>query len=210
MLSPAASPLRSIDGEKSMSHRLSGKVALVTGAAQGIGNAIAHAFIREGAAVVATDLKLDALTAEFAGSGATTERLDATDAAAVSAVAAAHANVDVLVNCVGWVADGTILDGETDALDRSFQINVMSMTRMIRAFLPAMKARRSGSIINIASVVSSVMAAPNRFAYGTTKAAVVGLTLSVARDFIADGIRCNAISPGTVDSPSLEDRMKAQ
>jgi 2-keto-3-deoxy-L-fuconate dehydrogenase len=193
-----------------MSHRLSGKVALVTGAAQGIGNAIAHAFIREGAAVVATDLKLDALTAEFAGSGATTERLDATDAAAVSAVAAAHANVDVLVNCVGWVADGTILDGETDALDRSFQINVMSMTRMIRAFLPAMRARRSGSIINIASVVSSVMAAPNRFAYGTTKAAVVGLTLSVARDFIADGIRCNAISPGTVDSPSLEDRMKAQ
>jgi 2-keto-3-deoxy-L-fuconate dehydrogenase len=193
-----------------MNNRLSGKVALVTGAAQGIGNAIAHAFIREGAAVVATDLKLDKLTAEFAGSSATTARLDATDTAAVSAMAAAHADVDVLVNCVGWVADGTILDGETDALDRSFQINVMSMTRMIRAFLPAMKARRSGSIINIASVVSSVMAAPNRFAYGTTKAAVVGLTLSVARDFIADGIRCNAISPGTVDSPSLEDRMKAQ
>jgi 2-dehydro-3-deoxy-L-fuconate 4-dehydrogenase len=190
--------------------RLRGKTALVTGAAQGIGNAIAQAFLREGAAVVATDLQLDKLQAQFAGTGATTLRLDATDAAAVLATATAHPNINVLVNCVGWVASGSILDSDLDALDRSFQINVMSMARLIRAILPGMRERRDGSIINIASVVSSVMAAPNRFAYGTTKAAVVGLTLSVARDFIGDGIRCNAISPGTVDSPSLEDRMKAQ
>jgi 2-keto-3-deoxy-L-fuconate dehydrogenase len=202
--------LASIEGETIMSYRLIDKVALVTGAAQGIGNAVAHAFLREGATVVATDLQLDKLTAEFAHTHAATERLDATDSAAVAAIADAYPNVNVLVNCVGWVAEGAIDESDIADLERSFQINVVSMARTIRAFLPRMRSRRDGSIINIASVVSSVMAAPNRFAYGTTKAAVIGLTLSVARDYVGDGVRCNAISPGTVDSPSLADRMRAQ
>ena len=192
-----------------MGERLAGKTALVTGAAQGIGGAIAEAFLREGAVLIATDLQEDRLHERFGAAGATIERLDATDPAAVAALAARHANVNVLVNCVGWVANGTILDGEIADLERSLSINVVSMAGMIRAFLPAMRARRDGSIINIASVVSSVMATPNRFAYGTSKAAVIGLTMSVARDFITDGIRCNSISPGTVDSPSLGDRLRA-
>jgi 2-keto-3-deoxy-L-fuconate dehydrogenase len=121
-----------------------------------------------------------------------------------------HPDIDVLANCAGWVAEGTILTGAPEDLERSFRINVGSMQNTIRAVLPGMRARRRGSIINIASVVSSVMAAPNRFAYGASKAAVIGLTLSVARDFVGDGVRCNAISPGTVDSPSLAERMSAQ
>ena len=116
----------------------------------------------------------------------------------------------MLANCAGWVAEGTILTGAPEDLSGASGINVVSMQNTIRAVLPGMRARRTGSIINIASVVSSVMAAPNRFAYGATKAAVIGLTLSVARDFVADGVRCNAISPGTVDSPSLAERMTAQ
>jgi len=124
----------------------------------------------------------------------------------VAAAAAAHPDVSVLVNCVGYVANGTVLESSLADFDRSMCINVRSMVLSIREFLPAMVARGSGVIINIASVVSSVMAAPNRFAYGTSKAAVVGLTMSVARDYIAKGIRCNAISPGTIDTPSLHDR----
>jgi 2-keto-3-deoxy-L-fuconate dehydrogenase len=193
-----------------MGERLAGKTALVTGAAQGIGAAIAEAFLREGARVIVTDLQEDRLRERFGAAGATVARLDATDPAAVAALASRHRDVDVLVNCVGWVANGTILDGEIADLERSLAINVVSMAGVIRAFLPAMRERRAGSIVNIASVVSSVMAAPNRFAYGTSKAAVIGLTMSVARDFVADGIRCNAISPGTVDSPSLGDRLRAQ
>lgn len=192
-----------------MNGKLHGRTALITGAAQGIGHAIGCAFLAEGAALIATDIAGDRLAAAYAGSAATTLVLDVTDEAAVQAAAAAHPEVDILVNCAGWVASGTILDTTAQDLNRSWQLNVLAMATTIRAFLPAMQARRSGSIINIASVVSSVMAAPDRFAYGTTKAAVIGLTMSVARDFIAQGIRCNAISPGTVDSPSLADRLSA-
>jgi 2-keto-3-deoxy-L-fuconate dehydrogenase len=192
-----------------MAERLSGKTCLVTGAAQGIGKAVSNAFLREGARVIATDLQLEKLTAEFNHPNVQVKRMDVTDPAAVAAIAAAHPQVNVLVNCAGFVAAGSIMDCESSELERDFRINVVTMTNTIRSFLPAMRERRDGSIINIASVVSSVMAAPNRFAYGTTKAAVVGLTMSVARDFIAEGIRCNAISPGTVDTPSLKDRMSA-
>ncbi|HEV2594921.1 MAG TPA: SDR family oxidoreductase [Sphingomicrobium sp.] len=192
-----------------MTNRLQGKTALVTGAAQGIGRAVCEAFLREGARVIATDLSDQALNTAFAHAEAITSVMDVTDPAAVNAVAIKHAAVDVLVNCAGWVATGSILDGAPGDLERSMRINVLSMENTIRAFLPAMRERRSGSIINIASVVSSVMAAPNRFAYGTSKAAVIGLTMSVARDFIGDGVRVNAISPGTVDSPSLAERLRA-
>ncbi len=192
-----------------MTDRLSGKTALVTGAAQGIGLAIVEAFVREGASVIATDLQEDRLASRFDGSPVRYRRMDVTDAQSVADAAAACPEVDVLVNCAGWVANGSILDGTPEDLARSFTINVVSMATTIRAFLPAMLGRSDGSIINIASVVSSVMAAPNRFAYGTSKAAVIGLTMAVARDFIGHGIRCNSISPGTVDSPSLEDRLAA-
>lgn len=193
-----------------MTGRLVGKTCLITGAAQGIGLSVAEAFLREGAKVVATDLQGDKLQVFANRAGASTAQMDVTDVAAVNAVAAANPDVNVLVNCAGWVASGTILDGDPADLQRGFNINVVSMTNTIRAFLPAMRDRKDGSIINIASVVSSVMAAPNRFSYSTTKAAVIGLTMSVARDFVTDGVRCNAISPGTVDSPSLGDRLRAQ
>lgn len=189
--------------------RLAGKTALVTGAAQGIGLAIAQAFSREGATVIATDLRQGALDLAYAGTSVTLARMDVTDAAEVERVAAAHPAVDILVNCAGWVATGSIVTAQADDLSRSFTINVQSMANTIRAFLPAMLGARGGSIVNIASVVSSVAAAPDRFAYATTKAAVIGLTMSVARDFITHGIRCNAISPGTVDSPSLTERLRA-
>lgn len=190
-----------------MNPRLAGKTCLVTAAAQGIGRAIAEAFLREGAEVIAIDLKAEGLATL---SGMQTATVDATDTAAVAALAARYPNVSVLVNCVGYVAAGTLLETDADQLERSFRINVISMHNAIAAFLPAMRTRRDGSIINIASVVSSVIGAPNRYAYGTTKAAVVGLTKSVARDFIGEGIRCNAISPGTVETPSLHERMSAQ
>jgi len=193
-----------------MQGRLAGKTCLVTGAAQGIGKSITEAFVREGASIIATDIQLDKLKDLF---GATPNveclRMDVTDPAAVSAIADAHPQVNVLANVAGFVAHGTIMDSSAEDLERNFRINVSSMTNTIRAFLPAMRQRRDGSIINIASVVSSVVGAPNRFAYGTTKAAVIGLTLSVARDYVAEGIRCNVISPGTVETPSLHDRMAA-
>ena len=142
--------------------------------------------------------------------GVKAEVLDVTDEAAVTALAARYAATDVLVNCIGMVGVGTVLDASNADLERSFKVNVVTMASTIKAFLPAMRARRDGAIVNIASVVSSVKAAPNRFTYATTKAAVIGLTKAVAMDFIGEGIRCNSISPGTVESPSLQERMAAQ
>ena len=188
-----------------MSGRLTGKSCLVTAAAQGIGHAIAAAFLREGAEVIAVDLKKEGL---HELKGAITTQLDATDAVAVAELASRFPQVSVLVNCVGYVANGSILNTPAEALQRSFAINVQTMHSMISAFLPGMRARRQGSIINIASVAAD-MGLPDRYAYSTTKAAVLGLTNSVARDYISEGIRCNAISPGTVETPSLHERMAA-
>ena len=186
--------------------RLKGKHCFVTGAGADIGRSVVEHFLAEGATVVAADLRSGDIEAR---PGLTCLSLDVTDEPAVAAAAAAHADVSVLVNCVGYVANGALLASRLEDFDRSVEINVRSMVLTIGNFMPAMLARRDGSIINIASVVSSVMAAPNRFAYGTSKAAVLGLTMSVARDYIAEGIRCNAISPGTVDTPSLHQRLAA-
>jgi 2-keto-3-deoxy-L-fuconate dehydrogenase len=190
-----------------MAGRLTGKTCLITAAAQGIGHAIAAAFLREDAEVIAVDLKDEGLQHLR---GARIARLDATDAVAVADLASRFPEVSVLVNCVGYVASGSILDTPLEVLQRSFVVNVQTMHLLISAFLPGMRARRQGSIINIASVVSAEMGAPERYAYGTTKAAVVGLTKSIARDYIGEGVRCNAISPGTVETPSLHERMAAK
>jgi len=190
-----------------MSSRLQGKTAVVTAAGQGIGRAAAESFIREGANVIATDLNAD-LLASLAG--CRTQALDVTDAQAISAFAQATGPVDVLFNCAGFVHHGNILDCDEASWDFSFDLNVRAMYRMIRAFLPAMLQNGGGSIINMASVCSSVKAAPLRCVYGASKAAVIGLTKSVATDFVQQGIRCNAICPGTVESPSLRLRIADQ
>lgn len=190
--------------------RLTGKTCVVTGAGQGIGRAIAQAFKAEGADIVGIDMQAAVLEAWAHPAGVKTAVLDVTNEEAVGKLAAEYAHAQVLVNCVGMVGVGTVLDASSADLERSFRVNVVTMASTIKAFLPAMRARREGSIINIASVVSSVKAAPDRFTYATTKAAVIGLTKSVARDFIGDGVRCNSISPGTVESPSLQERMAAQ
>jgi 2-keto-3-deoxy-L-fuconate dehydrogenase len=180
---------------------------LVTAAAQGIGRAIAEAFVTKRSMVVATDIN----EAGLAGlAGARTKRLDVRDNAAVTALVEAEGPFDVLVNCAGFVHSGTILEASEDDLDLAFDLNVKSMMRTIRAVLPGMLARGDGAIINIASVASSIKGVPNRFVYGTTKAAVIGLTKSIAADFVARGVRCNAICPGTVESPSLQERLRAQ
>src|SRR6202795_2045537 len=194
-----------------MSGRLAGKKALITAAAAGIGRATALAFAAEGAEVVATDINIGKLPELAKTPGISTRRLDVTDGAEVEALAKELGAVDVLFNCAGFVHHGTILDCSEKDWDFAFDLNVKSMYRMIRAFLPAMLASgRGGSIVNVASAASSVRGIPNRFVYGASKAAVIGLTKSIAADFITRGIRCNAIAPGTVATPSLDDRIAAQ
>jgi 2-keto-3-deoxy-L-fuconate dehydrogenase len=192
-----------------MAGRLEGKRVLITAAAQGIGRASAIAMAREGARVLATDVNTTLLVELEAEEGITTEALDVTDGAAIAELAAAQDAFDVLVNVAGFVHDGSILDCEEQDYDFSMSLNVKSMYRVIRAFLPAMLDAGGSSIINLASVASSLKGLPNRFVYGTSKAAVIGLTKSVAADYVARGIRCNAICPGTVETPSLEDRIAA-
>jgi 2-keto-3-deoxy-L-fuconate dehydrogenase len=195
-----------------MAGRLAGKRCFVTAAGQGIGRAAALAFAAEGADVVATDVdagKLADLGAQGDGRIATA-RLDVRDAAAIAAAAAQAGAVDALFNCAGFVHQNTVLGWTEEEWDFAFDLNVRSMARMIRAFLPGMLERgRGGSIVNMASAASSVKGVANRFVYGTTKAAIVGLTKSVAADFVAQGIRCNCICPGTVDTPSLGERIAA-
>jgi 2-keto-3-deoxy-L-fuconate dehydrogenase len=193
-----------------MAGRLAGKKALTTAAAQGIGRASSLAFAAEGAQVIATDINLERLK-PLEANGITVRALDVTDLTAITNLAAELGPLDVLFNCAGFVHHGTILECSEKDWDTSSLINVRSMYRMVRAFLPAMLARGKGaSIINISSVASSVKGLPNRFIYGTTKAAVIGLTKSVAADFIKQNIRCNAICPGTVQTPSLDERIAAQ
>jgi 2-keto-3-deoxy-L-fuconate dehydrogenase len=185
-----------------MSGRLAGKTALVTAAAQGIGRASAEAFLREGARVIATDIaKIDLPGAEI-------RHLDVTSPEEITALAAELGRLDILFNCAGYVHQGSVLECDDAAWARSFALNVTPMFHTIQAFLPGMLAAGRGSIINMASAASSVKGVPNRFAYGASKAAVIGLTKSVAADYVARGIRCNAICPGTVESPSLHQRIE--
>jgi 2-keto-3-deoxy-L-fuconate dehydrogenase len=193
-----------------MSGRLAGKIAVITAAGQGIGRATAIAFADQGATVWATDINdsaLATLAAERASIRA--RRLDVRDSRAVESAAAEIGAVDVLFNCAGFVHQGTILECTETDWDFSVDLNVKSMYRMCRAFLPAMLKEGRGNIINMSSGASSIKGVPNRFVYGTTKAAVIGLTKSIAADFVRKGIRCNAICPGTVQTPSLDERIAA-
>jgi 2-dehydro-3-deoxy-L-fuconate 4-dehydrogenase len=190
-----------------MSKRLEGKRAVITAAAQGIGRATAEAFVREGANVIATDINEVALRLL---SGCEIQVLDVTDPAAIQAFCTQTGPIDTLFNCAGYVHSGSILECTEEDWKFAFEINSSAMFRLMKAFLPGMLEKGSGSIINISSVASSVKSVPNRFAYGASKAAVIGMTKSVAADFVARGIRCNAICPGTIESPSLSRRVEAQ
>ncbi len=193
-----------------MEQSLKGKTALITAAGAGIGRASVEALAARGAQVIATDLNGD-LVKKLADTSPniTGMQLDVLDAAAVQALVASVAPADILLNCAGWVHDGTILDCDDDVWDRAFDLNAKAMYRVTRSVLPGMLDKGAGSIINIASIVSSEKGAPRRFAYGASKAAIIGMTKAIAADFVKDGIRCNAICPGTVQSPSLNDRLAA-
>ena len=191
--------------------RLNGKIAFVTAAGQGIGRATALAFAREGAVVHATDINDAALQSlRLQSPNIHTAHIDVLDAAAINAASQEIGHVDILFNCAGIVHHGTVLECSDEQWELSWALNVTSMFHACQAFLPGMLARGRGSIVNMASVVSSVRGAPSRFAYDVTKAAIIGLTKSIAADFVTKGIRCNAICPGTIHSPSLEERIAAQ
>jgi 2-keto-3-deoxy-L-fuconate dehydrogenase len=191
-----------------MSDRLQGKIALVTAAGQGIGRAIAESFIAAGGSVIATDLAEDKLAGLNAKKRSKLDVRSQNDIEALARdVAGSFGALDILVNCAGYVHHGTVLDCGDRDWDFSFDLNVKSMHRMIKTFLPGMLAKKHGSIINISSAVSSIRGVPNRYAYGATKAAIIGLSKAVAADFIRQGIRCNAICPGTIESPSLDERV---
>ena len=190
-----------------MTDRLQNKKVLITGAAAGIGAATVRLFAAEGAQVIATDRDAQGLEAFAAISGVRTAVLDVTDAGQITTAVEQFRDLDVLFNCAGIVHNGTILECSEQDWEQAFAVNVQSMYRLIRAFLPGMIQHGGGSIINMASVASSIAGVPNRFAYSASKGAVIGLTKSVAADFVTDGVRCNAICPGTVDTPSLQDRI---
>jgi 2-keto-3-deoxy-L-fuconate dehydrogenase len=192
-----------------MAARLAGKTAFVTAAAQGMGRGAALAFVREGAQVWATDINASALSDLEGKPGMQTRVLDVTDEAAIARVAREAGEVDVLFNCAGIVHHGSILDATSKDWDQAFAVNVKSMFLMARAFIPGMLKKGRGSIINMASVASSIRGLPNRCVYGASKAAVIGLTKSIAADYVRQGVRCNAICPGTVDTPSLQGRINA-
>jgi 2-keto-3-deoxy-L-fuconate dehydrogenase len=189
-----------------LTQRLAGKTALVTAAAQGIGRATAELFAAQGADVLATDTNTEALVQL---QGCRTSKLDVLLPDEIVRVVESAGTIDVLFNCAGFVANGSILDCTDEQWALSLSLNVTSMFRLVRAVLPQMLARRRGSIINMSSVASSIKGVPNRCAYGATKAAVIGLTKSIATDFVTNGVRCNAICPGTVETPSLHQRLEA-
>lgn len=189
---------------------LAGKVVFITAAAQGIGRASVEAFARAGATVIATDINVEKLAELDGMASVTTRALNVLDEAEVQKAVTEIGRIDVLFNCAGVVHNGTLLESSDEDLEFAWNLNVKAQVRTCKAILPQMVERGDGAIVNMSSVASSVTGVPNRFVYNTTKAAVIGLTKSIAQDYVAKGIRCNAICPGTVDSPSLQERLRAQ